>query len=416
MARPAPDYAPPASPATRKASMTATPIVLLALLFGAVSALPPLSIDSSLPALPAMAAGLGVSAGTIQLNLSAYMIGSAFGQLVIGPLSDRHGRRPLLLAGLGLYIAASAGCAFAGDLGTLIALRFVQGLGTACGRVLPRAMVRDLFEREHAARMLSYMMAVGGASPILAPLIGGFLTGWAGWRAVFLMMTVYAVVLLAVSAMLMRETLPPEARQRPSFGRILVNYWMILRHRTVLAYLACVICANVGLFAFLAASSSVLIGVLGETPARFGVDFAMVMCAFTAANLVGGKLVVRVGIDRLLGVGVAICAVGGALMAGLALAGVLSIWAIVVPMFIYIAGYGLVLPQATAGALSPFPQLAGTASALVGFVQFSGGAASATVVGLLHDGTQMPMTLAIGAAGIGVAVAFRVFVRPLGRP
>lgn len=393
--------------------MTRNRTILLAVLLCAVSALPPLSVDSSLAAMPAMAVAFGTPVGAVQLNLSAYMLGSAFGQLVAGPLSDRIGRRPVLLGGLGLYILASVGCAAAGSLAVLIALRFVQGLGTATGRVLPRAMVRDLFEREHAARMLSYMMVVGGAAPIVAPLLGGFLTGWAGWRSVFVLMTVYGIILIAVVASRLEETLPPPARRRPSIGRILVDYWMILRNRTVIAYLVCIMCANAGLFAFLAASSAVLIGVLGESPQRFGVDFALVMCAFAAMNFVGGRLVMRLGIDRLLGAGVVVCAIGGALMAGLALAGVLAVWAIVVPMFIYIAGYALVLPQATAGALTPFPELAGTASSLVGFVQFCAGAATATAVGLLHDGTQMPMTLTIGAAGLASLLAFAVLVRRL---
>ncbi len=388
---------------------------LLALLLGAVIALPPYSIDTSLPALPAMADALGVGSGAVQITLSAVMLGSAMGQLVVGPLSDRFGRRPILLLALILFTVAGAGCAFTSDIETLAALRLVMGLSVAGCRVLPRAVVRDLFDREDAARLLSYMMVVGGTAPIAGPLIGGYFTVWFGWWAVFAFMAGYSVIVLVLIGFFFRETQATRDHAALNPGRLLRNFALILKNRIFWAYLSCNMCITGGLFAFLAGSSLVLIRFLGEAPEHYGIDFAAVMVVSMAFNYIGARLVGRLGIDRLLFIGAIMAAASGAAMVALAIAGIDTVAAIMVPMAMFMAAYSFVIPQATAAALSPFPDTAGAASSLLGFLQICVGTTAATAVGFLDDGTQMPMTIAIGGMGVALLIAYICLVRPLAR-
>lgn len=393
--------------------MTRLQYLLLALMLGAVIALPPYSIDTSLPAMPAMADAFGVGTAAVQVTLTAVMLGSAIGQLVVGPLSDRLGRRPVLLAALGLFTLASAGCVFVTDIEMLAGFRLVQGISVAGCRVLPRAVARDLFDREDAARLLSYMMVFGGTAPILGPLIGGYVTVWFGWWAVFAFMAFYTAIVLAMIAIYFQETLAAPDYGALNPGRLIRNFALILRNRIFWGYLACNMCVTGGLFAFLAGSSLVLIRFLGETPEQFGFDFAAVMIASVTFNYIGARLVGRLGIDRLLFAGVVMAALSGTVLAALAFAGIATLAAILIPMAGFMAAYSLIVPQATAGALSPFPEVAGAASSLLGFLQICVGAASATAVGVLDDGTQMPMTTAVGIAAVALPIVYFSLVRPI---
>lgn len=387
--------------------------LLLALMLGAVIALPPYSIDTSLPAMPAMADAFGVGSTAVQVTLSAVMLGSAMGQLVVGPLSDRFGRRPVLLAALALFSLASAGCVFATDIEMLAAFRLVQGISVSGCRVLPRAVARDLFDREDSARLLSYMMVFGGSAPILGPLIGGYGTVWFGWWAVFAFMAVYTAVVLAMIAIFFKETLAERDHGALDPGRLIRNFALILHNRTFWGYLACNMCVTGGLFAFLAGSSLVLIRFLGETPEQFGYDFAAVMVVAVTSTYAGARLVGRLGIDRLLFAGVVMAALSGTLMAALAFAGIATVAAIVIPMAGFMAAYALIVPQGTAGALSPFPGTAGAASSLLGFLQICVGTAAATAVGFLDDGTQMPMTITVGIMAVALPIVYVTLVRPI---
>ena len=393
--------------------MTRFQYLLLAVLLGAVIAMPPYSIDTALPAMPAMADAFGVGSGAVQITLSAVMLGSAVGQLVMGPLSDRFGRRPVLFAALAVFILTSAGCVFVTGVGMLVALRLVQGFAVSACRVLPRAAVRDLFDREDAARLFSYMTLFGGSAPIIAPLVGGHFTVWFGWWAVFAFMAIYSAIVLAAMAVFFRETLPRKDYSALNPDRLARNFTLILRDRRFRAYLACNMCVTGGLFAFLAGSPLVLIRFLGETPEQFGFDFAAVMIVGVAFSYVGARLVGRMGIDRLLFAGVGLAAASGAAMAALAFAGIATVAAIVAPMAVFMVGYTLIVPQATAGALSPFPEAAGTASSLLGFLQICAGAGMATAVGLLDDGTQLPLAIAVAAMGAAALIVYILLVRPL---
>lgn len=395
--------------------MSRTQYFILVVLLGALTALPPYSIDTSLAAMPGMADGLGTTSAAIQFTLSAYIVGSTLGQAVVGPLSDRYGRCPVLYAGLAVYIVTAVGCASATSVEMLTAFRFVQGACVATARILPRAMARDLYDREDAARLLSYMTVIGGTAPIIAPLVGGHFTVWFGWRSVFMFMAAYAAVAFLVILPFLRETLPRAQRTPLDPARLANIARFMLSDQAFRAYAACLMFAAGGLYAFLTGSAPALIRFLGETPQQFGFDFATIMLGYIAFSFLGGRLVNRFGIDNLLGAGVIMAALGGVAMAGLAWAGVAAVWAIVVPMIAFMAAFALILPQATAGAMSPFPDSAGMASSLLGVLQAGAGAVVSAALGLLDDGTQLPMTTAIALMGIGAVFSYFLMVRRLPR-
>lgn len=385
--------------------------LLLVLILGLLTATDAFSIDSSLPAMPAIARALGTSDAAVQLSLSAFMFGVALGQLVYGPMSDRFGRKPVLLIAAGLFTVASIGCLFANDVQTLTAFRFVQGIAGAAGQILTRAIARDLFERELVARLMSYTMVVLAVAPIVAPILGAHLTLWFGWRSIFVFLTLYGAAVLVLNALFLRESLSvrDEKALRPSL--MLGNYAGIIRNRAFLGYLICASSGFAGLFAFLTGSPWVIISFLGVSADRFGYYFALSMTGHMVALILAGRYVVRLGIDALLRTGILLAALGGGGMGILAWSGVASVPAIVVPAFVYLTGFSLIVPQAMAGALSPFARIAGSASSLLGFLQVTVGALTAALVGAFSDGTQVPMTTAIFLASVTGLVGY-FFVVP----
>jgi len=393
--------------------MSRSSYLLLVVMLGTLSAMPAVSIDTSLAAIPAMADGLNTSAGMVQLTISAYVFGTALGQLFLAPLSDRYGRRPALFAGLAFYIAAAAGCAFATSVEMLAVLRFIMGASTFTGRILPRAMARDLFEREDTARMISYMMVFGGLAPIFASYIGAVLSETYGWPAVFLFILGYGVVILLIAIPFLKETLPPGRRIAINPAIMLVNFRTVMRNRIFLSYGACVFLTMAALMAFLVSSSSVAILYLGKTPREFGIAMGMVMIGYSLFGFTAGRIVGRFGIDRMIACGTTIGTVAALAMLGLALADVRALWAVMAPMALFMAAFAFVVPQAIAGALTPFGSMAGSAMANLGFIQTCGSAVTATIAGLLFDGTQMPMVALIAFFATASCAAWYFLIRRL---
>lgn len=385
------------------------------LLLGSLSAMPAISIDTFLPAMPAMAGDLAVDAGTIQLTLAAYIFGAASGQLVLAPLSDRFGRRPALFAGLALYIIAGLGCCFATSPEMLAALRFLQGSSTFAGRILPRAMARDMYDREDAARLISYMMVFAGLAPIIAPLAGAYISVSFGWRAVFAFMVAYGATVFLLTAIFLKETLPVERRIRINPKSMVANFALLVRSRSFLSYGTCVFLVMGALMAFLTSTSSIALIFLKKTPYEFAIAFSGVMIGYMVASFVAGRIVGRLGLERLIGIGSIIGAASGIAMLALALAGVNTLWAIMVPMLGIVVSLAFVVPSATAGAISPFGHMAGSAMANFGFIQTCISAMAASIVGLLFDGTQMPMVITISILCVGLFFAYFFLVRPLGK-
>ena len=372
----------------------------LTLLLSFLTALGPLSMDMYLPSLPDIGRTLGAPVLQVQLTISSYLFGFAAGQIFYGPVSDRLGRRPVLLAALVVYALATVGCAMAQSIQALIALRFLQALGGAGAIVLARAVVRDLYSGVRAGRELSLMGAVTGVAPIIAPVIGGGLQTFFGWRATFVLLVICAFVIGATAARLLPETLRERPKTPFSLRGMAVLYRSVAVHHGFLANLAILTASFVGLFAWISgAPVHMQSAVYGLSPFAFGVTFAVGATGFVLGTLLAARIVIRFGLDRLIGIGTAAMACGGLLMAlvvALALAHVL--W-FVGAMTLYLAGIGFALPSTMAGALTPFPDRAGTASSVMGLVQQSGAAITAAAVGAYLGHSAWPVASVVAAMG-----------------
>ena len=376
------------------------------LLLTALVAFGPVSTDLYLPSLPAMTGAFGTEVAQVQLTLSIFIAGFAVSQILFGPVSDRFGRRPVLLAGLAVYFAASIGAVFASGIDDLITWRFVQGVGAGSGPVLARAVVRDLYEGDAAARVLSFMSSAMALAPLVAPILGGQLQILFGWEANFIVLAIFGGAVLMSTWVKLNETNRFMDSQALNPGRLLANYLALLRHRGFLGYTLVVSFAYAGLFCFISGSSFVLIDVLRVPTEYFGFCFAAVVAGYASGSFVTGKLTATWGIPKLITLGSALAVVAGLVLSGLAWAGVETLWAIIVPMPVVFFSLGFCLPTGTAAALRPFPKIAGSASSLMGFIQLSTGALAGAAVGHFHDGTTRPMTTVMLVLLIAAVLAF----------
>ncbi|MGE0576051.1 Bcr/CflA family multidrug efflux MFS transporter [Reyranella sp.] len=392
---------------------TLTPVLLgvLALL----SSFTPLSIDMYLPALPVIAVDLRGTAGDIQLTLSAFMVAFGAGQVFYGPAGDRFGRRPVILTGLAIYIVTSVGCAFAAEAGHLILLRFLQGLAACGGVVLARTMVRDLAERDQAARAMSLMMACTSIAPMLAPLIGGQVLWFLGWRAIFWVLAGVGIVGLVAAWLLLPETLRAEYRQPLALSSVLRRFGELFRHRAFMGYAFTGTFQFSALLSFLSGSPFVFIERYGVSPQQFGLIFGGMVVFMTLGSLLNARFVPKLGAGRILRYAVIVPAVAGstALVMGIIEAryGNIGMWPFILCIGPQIATISLIGPNSMAMALQRYPHMAGTASSLMGVMQFGIGAVFGAMVGQLFDGTVLPMVAAMGIAGILCLLSHRLLVR-----
>ena len=375
-------------------------LVLFTIILGLLIATEAFTIDSSLPAMPAIAIGLATDNAAVQLSLSMFMLGMAVGQLVHGPLSDRFGRKPVLLFAASLYTVVTFGTIFVTDVETLTVLRLFQGFAGASGHILTRAIVRDRFDREDAARLLSYIMLMLAAAPIVAPILGAHLTLALGWRSVFVFLAIYGAVVVVANLIFLEETNKTPDRNALSPGWLVRAFNEVLSSRVFWGNLLCAVSAFAALFAFLSGSSAVMISYLNIGADTFSYVFAGVMVGHLGALIWGGRMVGRYGIDRILRAGVVLNAAGGVLIGALAWSGMATVAAIAIPSALMMAAFALIVPQAAASAMSPFPHIAGAASSLMGFLQLSAGAATGALVAYFSDGTQLSMTTAMCVAGL----------------
>jgi DHA1 family bicyclomycin/chloramphenicol resistance-like MFS transporter len=371
---------------------------LTALLAG-LSAVGPLTTDMYLPSLPDIARHLDASTAQVQLTISAYLIGFAVGQIGYGPISDRHGRKPVLLCAIALYCVASLACALAPSVELLIAARFVQALGGSGGIVLARAMVRDLYSGSRAGRELSVIGAVMALAPVLAPMVGGLLQTGFGWRSVFSTLAGAGVAGAGVVWLLLPETLAQRAAEPVSVSSMATSYGIVARNPAYLAYLGLAASSYAGLFAWISGASFVLQDLYGLSAFTFGFAFAFGSIGYMAGSTLSARLSHRLGLDGVLGLGGLANAIGGLMMVGAVALGLTSAASLVLPIAIYLAGLGMVLPQSIAGAMTPFPERAGAASSLLGFVQQSVAAVFGAIVGYLLGKSAWPLANGVAIAG-----------------
>ncbi|BDT69115.1 bicyclomycin resistance protein [Comamonadaceae bacterium OS-1] len=379
-----------------------------ALVLGLLSAIGPFAIDMYLPALPSIGQTLNASMAAVQLSLMVFFVSMGIGQIIYGPVSDMFGRKAPLYFGLLLFAAGSIGCALAPDVHTLVVLRFIQGLGACAGMVIPRAVVRDLHTGHDAARLMSLLMLVFSVSPILAPLAGSFLIEWFGWRSVFWAVTVAAALGLALLATSLPETRPASERVNSSVGSALAGYGKLLRDRH---YLGLVLIGAFGMasfFAYLANSSFIMIDHYGLTPRQYSITFSVNAAAFIGVSQFTGKLSQRFGLVKVVNIAVTGFAAVMAMLLLVNLAGVDRLDVLIALLFVGFGFLGLVVPTTAVLALEEHGEIAGTASALMGTIQFVVGALVMAVVGLFVDGSARPMVLGIAGSAIAAFVFARI--------
>jgi DHA1 family bicyclomycin/chloramphenicol resistance-like MFS transporter len=369
----------------------------LTALLALLTAIGPLSVDLYLPSLPEIGRALAASPAAVGLTLSFYLIGFAVGQIACGPLSDRQGRKPVMLAAMLVYCVATVVCASAPSIEVLIGARAVQAFGSSGAMVLARAVVRDLYDGPRAGRELSLMAMIMGLAPIVAPLIGSLLQAVFGWRACFVFLFAAGIAAASAVRWLLPETLRPRPPGRPA--SMWASLGVVARNRGALAHVAIIAGGYGGLFAFISGSPFVLQSVHGLSPLGYGLAFAISSTGYIAGTSLAARLVTRWGLDRTVGCGTLALAAGGLSMIAATALAPHAVAGIVVPMTVYLFGLGFAMPQALAGALQPFPERAGAASSLIGCIQQTVAASTGALVAHALDATAWPLVIGVAVPG-----------------
>lgn len=380
------------------------------LICGSLMAIAPLSIDMYLPSFPSLAGDLGVDIGQVQLTLGTFLVGLALGQAFYGPFSDRFGRKPPLYVGLCLYVAAAVGCALARSVESLMLWRFLQALGGCAGMVMARAVIRDRLEAHESARAFSSLMLVMGVAPILAPIVGGAILSVSGWRAIFWVLAVAGMLILLLVHLRMEESLDRRHAAPLRLGTVATSYAELLRDREFLGYSLSAGFGSAGMFAYISGSPFVLIELHGIAPSHYGFVFGANALGLITMSQLNARLVRGRSLDQVLGGALLAACAAGLALALAALAGVAVLPVLLAGFFVFIGALGCVSPNASALALAHQGHRAGTASALMGTLQFSLGTLGGAAVSLWRDGTALPLGVAMAACGAG-AVLMRYYGR-----
>ncbi|MFE7354509.1 multidrug effflux MFS transporter [Streptomyces sp. NPDC057543] len=379
-----PSTGPAATEAARRTGL------LVTLVLGGLTALPPLSMDMYLPALPAVTESLHAPAATVQLTLTACLAGMALGQVVVGPMSDRWGRRRPLLLGMIIYVVATAICVFAPTTELLIGFRLLQGLAGAAGIVIARAVVRDMYDGVEMARFFSTLMLISGVAPIVAPLIGGQVLRFTDWRGIFAVLTVVGVVLTLVVGKWLHETLPPQDRNTGGIGDALRTMRGLLADRVFAGYMIAGSLAFAALFAYVSASPFVVQEIYGASPQTFSLLFGVNSVGLIIVGQINGKVLVgRISLDKALafGLSVIVLAAAALLLMTTGVFGDVGLVPVAAGLFVLMSAMGLAMPNTNAQALMRTKHAAGSASALLGTSSFLIGAVASPLVGIAGEGT-----------------------------
>ncbi len=371
-------------------------------------ALGPLATDMYLPAFPMLGDVFEAEPTQVQWTLSIFVIGIAGFQLVIGPISDRFGRKNILLIGLFIFVLASAFAAQASSMTELIIARLLQSIGVCAAIVIPRAIIRDLFDRDMSARKLSHMGTIMGLAPVIAPILGGYLTVHYGWPAIFIFLFGYGLLAILLTSILLSESHLIRDERATHPRRVLANYRSLFSSAEYLQYACTGAFCFAGFFAYISASSYVLITLMHVPVSQFGYYFAFVVLGYISGTLLGPKILKRKGLDWALKAGTTLSLIGGVSVLGFAIEGLMHPIAICLPMFVYNIGVGITVPQSQAASLHPFPEKAGAASALNGFLMLGFSAVIGLLVAKFYSGSAVPMGSAVFLMGLVSYVVCRL--------
>ena len=379
-------------------------------LLGSLTAIGAMSIDLYLPSLPTIGRDFHVAADVVQQSMSAFFIGMAVGGMVYGPVSDRFGRRPALLVGVAIYVAASLGCAFAPSIGWLVVGRFVQALGACAGQVIARAVVRDRYHHQDSARIFSLLTLVLGVAPMIAPTIGAWLVTFSTWRAIFAVLAAVALIIGTAVATRLTESRSAVTAAQAADESILASFAALLRQRRLIGYLLAGALNGATLFTYIASAPDLLITQYGFSPHAFAIAFAVIAVGVIGSSQVNRGLLARYDSDRILGVASLAGVAGGGGLVVAAFTG--GHWPVLALLFVALTSFGFISANATAGALGVDPRRAGATSALIGSASFGVGALAATIAGALHDGTPRPMAVVMAISLAGAALALHALALP----
>ncbi|MBO4259969.1 multidrug effflux MFS transporter [Streptomyces griseorubiginosus] len=389
--------------------------LLVTFILGGLTATPPLAMDMYLPSLPEVTHALHAPAATVQLTLTACLLGMALGQLVVGPMSDKWGRRRPLLTGLAVYVLATALCAFAPNVEVLVAFRLVQGLAGAAGIVIARAVVRDLYDGTAMARFFSTLMLISGVAPIVAPLIGGQILRVTDWRGVFVVLTVVGLLLGGLVWTRLPETLPRAERHAGGVGEALHSMRRLLADLPFTGFMLAGGFAFAALFAYISASPFVIQDIYGASPQTFSLLFGLNSVGLVIVGQINGKVLVgRVSLEKVMGVGLAvvIAAATALLLMSTGALGAVGLAPVAAALFVLMSAMGVTLPNAQALALMRTRHSAGSASALLGTSSFLIGAVASPLVGIAGEHTAVPMAVVQLVAALVALACFMGMCRP----
>ena len=361
------------------------------LILGLLSAIGPFSIDMYLPGFPAIAKDLHTSIETVAYSLSSFFIGICIGQVLCGPLLDRYGRKMPLYAGLLLYILATIGCVFTNSVEVLIALRFLQAIGGCVGMVAPRAIIRDHFPVEESAKIFSYMILILGVSPIIAPTAGSYIITHFGWHAIFIILTILAVLLLMAVVIWLPESKQPDPTYSLQPKPILQSFWIVLQQPQFFTYAVTGAISSAGLFAYLAGSPYVFMELFGTTEQQYGGIFALIAAGLITSSQLNNWLLKKYSSQQIVKATLAIQTIAGIVLFGATALGWLNLYSTIALIFVYLSCQGFNFPNSSALSMAPFTKHAGSASALMGAIQMGVGALASALVGLFIPHNALPM-------------------------
>jgi DHA1 family bicyclomycin/chloramphenicol resistance-like MFS transporter len=376
------------------------------LLLAFLTMIGPISTDIFLPSLPSMAVTFGTSAAGVQATLTSFFIGFALAQLVHGPVADRVGRRPVLVAGLGLYTVASFFCVIAPTIEALVAARFVQAVTAAAPIILARTIVRDLHSGARAGQLLSVMASIMGVVPIVAPVIGGFFGSRFGWQSSFIAMTVIGAAGFAVVALLLPETVPERRQERLTPRSIFRSYAVVARSPLFRVYAAIMCLTYAGLILYIGTSAFIVQDRYHLSPVAYGLTFSTGAAAFIVGTFLGRRIVRHRTLDQTVGVGTVFLAIGGVLMPLCVAFGPGHVAEFALPVAVYMVGVGIVTPQTLAAAITPFPERAGAASSLLGFLHMGLGAIVLWATGVVFPDNAIANVVVLGATGLAAVLVY----------